>query len=84
MPDKRGVTIHFIDGSKVTLDFPKQTLNEIGTNLKFKEVLTNRYVVFEADGSLLAIPFENVKYIEAHPAPSKLDPYVIRGATVVG
>jgi hypothetical protein len=84
MPDKRGVTIHFIDGTKVMLDFPKQTLNEVGANLKFKEVLVNRYMVFEADGAILAFPFENIKYIETHPAPSKLDAYVIRGATVVG
>jgi hypothetical protein len=82
VPEKRGITIYFIDGSKLRLDFPKQTLNEIGAVLKLKEVLAARHIVAEVDGVLLVIPFENVKYVEAHPAPSKLPEYIIRGATV--
>jgi len=31
---------------------------------------------------LLVIPFDNVRYIEAHPAPSKLPEYIIRGASI--
>ena len=84
MTDRRGVTIHFIDGSKITLEFPKQTLNEVGTVLKLKEILAARQLVAELDGSLLVIPFENVKYIEAHPAPKKLPEYIIKGAAVAG
>jgi hypothetical protein len=34
------------------------------------------------DGVLLVIPFDNVRYIEAHPAPSKLPEYIIRGASI--
>ena len=84
MTDKRGITIHFIDGSKIKLDFPKQTLNEMGTAIKLKEILAARQLVAEVDGVLLVIPFENVKYIDAHPAPSKLPEYIIKGATVAG
>jgi hypothetical protein len=80
--ERRGITIYFIDGSKVRLDFPKQTLNEIGAALKLKEVLAARHLVAEVDGVLLVFPFENVKYIEAHPAPSKLPEYIIKGATL--
>ena len=82
MPDRRGITIYFIDGSKVRLDFPKQSLNEIGAVLKLKEVLAARHLIAEVDGVLLLFPFENIKYIEAHPAPSKLPEYIIRGATI--
>ena len=82
MAERRGITIHFIDGSKLRLDFPKQTLNEIGTVLKLKEVLSARHIVAEVDGVLLVIPFDNIKYIEAHPAPSKLPDYIIKGASV--
>ena len=82
MPDRRGITIHFIDGSKVRLDFPKQSLNEIGAVLKLKEVMAARHLIAEVDGVLLLFPFENIKYIEAHPAPSKLPEYIIRGATI--
>ena len=75
-------TIYFIDGSKLRLDFPKQTLNEAGTALKLKEVLTARQIVAEVDGVLLVIPFDNVKYIEAHPAPAKLPEYILKGASI--
>src|SRR6185295_2042119 len=37
--ERRGITIYFVDGSKLRLDFPKQTLNETGTVLKLKEFL---------------------------------------------
>jgi hypothetical protein len=84
VPERRGITIHFIDGSKIRLDFPKQTLNEVGAVLKLKEVLAARHIVAEVDGVLLVIPFENVKYIEAHPAPAKLPEYILKGASVVG
>ena len=84
MAERRGITIHFIDGSKISLDFPKQTLNDIGTVLKLKEILAARHLVAQVDGALLVIPFENVKYIQAHPAPSKLPEYVISSATTSG
>jgi hypothetical protein len=80
--ERRGITIYFVDGSKLRLDFPKQTLNETGTVLKLKEILAARQLVAEVDGVLLVIPFDNVRYIEAHPAPSKLPEYIIRGATI--
>jgi hypothetical protein len=82
VPERRGITIYFIDGSKIRLDFPKQTLNEVGTALKLKEVLNARHIVAEVDGVLLVIPFDNVKYIEAHPAPAKLPEYILKGASI--
>jgi len=80
--ERRGITIYFIDGSKMKLDFPKQTLNEVGTALKLKEILAARQLIAEVDGVLLVIPFDNIKYIEAHPAPAKLPEYIIKGASV--
>ena len=82
MTERRGITIYFIDGSKMKLDFPKQTLNEVGTALKLKEVLAARQLIAEVDGVLLVIPFDNIKYIEAHPAPAKLPEYIIKGASI--
>ena len=82
MTERRGITIYFIDGSKMKLDFPKQTLNEVGTALKLKEILAARQLIAEVDGVLLVIPFDNIKYIEAHPAPAKLPEYIIKGASI--
>ena len=82
MPDKRGVTIHFNDGSKISLDFPRQTENEAAAQLRFDDVLKNRYMLFEADGALLMIPFENVRYVQLYPAPKEISGHTyIRGAS---
>jgi hypothetical protein len=84
MQEQRGVSIFFNDGSKVSLDFPKQSANEAAAQMKLEDVLKKRYIMFEADGTLLLIPFENVKYIQLHPAPQKVPGHTyIREATVV-
>lgn len=84
MPEKRGVSIHFNDGSKITLDFPKQSANDAAAQMKLDDVLKKRYVLFEADGALLMIPFENVKYIQLYPAPDKVPGHTyIKDATAV-
>jgi len=82
MAERRGITIYFIDGSKIKLDFPKQTPTEAAAAIKLKEILGARQLIAEVDGVLLVFPFENIKYIEAHPAPSKLPEYILRGATI--
>ena len=85
MPDKRGLTIHFADGTKMSLDFPRQTPNKIAAMVKLNDVLKKRYMLFEADDTLLMIPFENVKYMQLYPAPDELqDQTYVKGASVVG
>jgi hypothetical protein len=49
--------------------------------IKLKEALAARHLVVEADGALLIIPFENIKYIQAYPAPAKLPEHAIRAAS---
>jgi hypothetical protein len=39
MPDQRGLTIHFTDGTRMSLDFPQQTQNEAASLLKLEDVL---------------------------------------------
>jgi len=84
MTEQRGISIFFNDGSKLTLDFPKQSPNDAAAQMKFEDVLKKRYVMFEADGALMLIPFENVKYIQLYPAPDKVPGHTyIKEATVV-
>jgi len=84
MTEKRGVSIFFNDGSKITLDFPKQSPNEAAAFMKLEDVLKKRHVMFEADGALMLIPFENVKYIQVYPAPDKVPGHTyIKDATVI-
>jgi len=82
MSERRGLTIYFIDGTKMKLDFPKQTADDNLAAMKIKQILAARQLVAEVDGVALVFPFENIKYIEAHPAPAKLPEFTIRGATI--
>ena len=85
MQDKRGVTIFFNDGSKMSLDFPKQSPNETAAMLKLDDVLKKRYMLFEADSTFLMIPFENVRYVQLYPAPEKVQGHTyIKGASITG
>ena len=83
MKDQRGVTIFFNDGSKVSMDFPKQSPNEIAAMLKLNDVLKKRYMLFEADSTFLMVPFENVKYVQIYPAPAEVPGHTyIKGANI--
>ena len=85
MKDQRGITIHFNDGSKMSLDFPKQAANEAAQFLKLDDVLKKRYMLFEADSTFLMIPFENVRYVQLYPAPEKVQGHTyIKGASITG
>ena len=85
MQRERGITIHFVDGSKMELEFPPQADNEYAAILKLKEVIKDRQLMLEVDGALLLMPFENIKYIQVYPVPTdKLPPNVVRGARLSG
>lgn len=82
---KRGITVFFNDGSKLTFDFPRQSANDAAASLKLEDVLKNRYLLLEADGAFLMIPFENVRYVQVYPAPSSVPNHTyIKGASAVG
>jgi hypothetical protein len=74
--------ITFIDGSKKLVEFPQQFAdNDATAGARIKEALEARQLVLEADGALIVIPFENIKYLQVHPVPKKLPAGVIRGAS---
>lgn len=82
MNEKRGIIIHFTDGSKKVLEFPQQLADaDVAAAAKLKEALEARHLVIEAEGALIVVPFENIKYLQAYPAPKKLPGYAIRGAS---
>jgi hypothetical protein len=80
--DKRGMIIHFTDGTKKVLEFPQQLAdNDASLAEKLRAILSGRNLTIEAEGALIVIPLENVKYIQSYPAPKKLPAGVIRGAS---
>ena len=79
---KRGMIIHFTDGTKKVLEFPQQVADSDATAAaRIKDALEARHLVIEAEGALIVIPFESVKYLQVYPAPKKLPSGVIRGAS---
>ena len=82
MAAERRLIIHFTDGSKKIVEFPQQVADgDAMMAARLKEALEARHLVLEADGALIVIPFENIRYLQAYPAPKKLPTYAIKGAS---
>jgi hypothetical protein len=82
MAAERRLIIHFNDGSKKLVEFPQQIVDSDATMAaRLKEALEARHLVLEAEGALIVIPFENIRYLQVYPAPKKLPSYAIKGAS---
>jgi hypothetical protein len=79
-----GLTVRFMDGSKMTLRYPKQAGNDPATILaNVRKALESDRLIVEVDGNLLFIPLSNVKYLQITPAPDMLPSTVLRNAHLV-
>ena len=86
----RVLTLHFIDGSKLAFEFPEQAANTTARRLKMSDLMTQKHVVVEAEGSVMIFPVANIKYM-ALSAPlmarkdraASLPGHAIAGARVV-
>jgi len=77
---KRSMIIHFNDGSKKLLEFPAPVPDsDVNLTARLKEALDARHLVLEAEGTLVVIPVESIKYLQSFPAPAKLPAYAIKG-----
>jgi len=87
MNQDRVMTIHFMDGSKVSFDFPEQKTNEAARAIMLEEILKSPYVMLEAEGLFLMYPVVNIKSIQVMIQPGQAKaPFpkgTIRGASVV-
>lgn len=87
----RILTLHFIDGSKLTFEFPEQVSNAIARKLKLEDLLSGETLVVEAEGSLLIFPATSIKYMalsaplmRAKEFAASLPRQAILGATIRG
>jgi len=75
--------IHFMDGTKVVLKWPRQAGDDpVTVAVHVKKALEAERIMAEVGGSLLVIPVRNIKYIQITPSPEKLPKEVLRGAWV--
>lgn len=80
MEEKRSLTIHFTDGSKMSVAFPKQDEFAHQIVRKMKEALDANQLAIEMGKELFVIPMSSIKYVQMSPAPDKLPDTVIQGA----
>ena len=85
----RILTLHFIDGSKLSFDFPEQTANPAARQIKVADFMTSKHLVIEAEGTVMMFPVNNIKYmalslptLNAKGPKTALPPHSIRGARV--
>lgn len=83
MAEEKLLTIHFNDGSKMSLTFPKQAEFAHQIERKVQNALETSQFAFEAGNELFVIPMSSIKYLLMSPAGDDLPESVIRGATLV-
>lgn len=82
MDSNRFLTVHFIDGSEMSVTFPKQGGNPLLLAKRVQQAIESRQLAIEMDGQLVVIPMDNVKYMQASPSPDELPETVILGGTL--
>ena len=59
----RILTLHFVDGTRLSFDFPEQTASAAARQMKLADFLAGRHLVVEADGQVMIFPVANIKYV---------------------
>jgi len=68
----------------MSIEFPKQTENDMAAGVRLADALAARQLLVEADGALMIIPFDSIKYLTAYPAPGGLPAHAIKAASISG
>ncbi len=82
MNSKRCLTIYFMDGSEMSLNFPKQGGNPLLLAKRVQEAIDADQIAIEIDDQLYVIPTNNIKYLHVSPMPEELPETVIRGGSL--
>jgi hypothetical protein len=78
--NNRRVTLHFIDGTELSLEWPKQVVTgAFKLEAAVEKAIRAEQWAIEVDGALMIIQTKNVKFAEVIPAPEKLPEDVMRG-----
>lgn len=83
MTAKRYMTIHFMDGSKVAYDFPKQVEDQTSVTSRMIKLLEMQYIAIEADESVNLYPVNNIKSVQFYPVPEILPDTIIRDGVII-
>ena len=82
MSDKRFLTVHFTDGTKLSVTFPKQFDEPHQMASRVQKALEANQLAIEMGGELFVVPMNNIKYLQLNPSPEKMPETVIRGGAL--
>jgi len=84
----RTITVRFMDGTKISFDFPEASDSLQAKQFKLEEFFLGQHLVIEAEGALMVFPVANIKSIEIPISKSeahmKLPAHTIRDARIIG
>ena len=83
MEQDRFLTVYFLDGSDMSIGFPKQQGNPLLLAKRVQAALDADQFTIEVDGELMMIPKSSIKYMTVSPLPDELPETVIRGGRIV-
>lgn len=83
MEQDRFLTLYFLDGSDMSINFPKQQGNPLLLAKRVQAALDADQFTLEIDGQLMMIPKSSVKYMTVSPVPDELPETIIRGGRFV-
>jgi hypothetical protein len=82
MEDSRGLTITFMDGSKMSFGFPQQGMNAAAKQLKIEELMKSPFLMVVADGTLMMFPVVNIKSIQMPVSKEEAEQVRLPGHTI--
>jgi hypothetical protein len=87
MEPTRALTVHFMDGSKVSYGFPDQASNAAARQIRLEEFLKSPHFLVLAEGVLTVVPVANIKAIQlpvddAMMKDVRLPGHIIRDAII--
>ena len=85
MNEDRQMIIHFNNGTKMGVSYPKQIKDSAGALMEAaKRILDSDKLVIQTDQQLVIVPWSSIKYLEAASVPAAALPFgTIKGATIV-
>jgi hypothetical protein len=85
MSENKHLTIHFNNGTEMSVAFPVQIKNSMGALVELsKRILESDKLVIQTDEKVLIIPWSSVKYVDVSAVAGAALPLgVIKGARIV-
>ena len=79
----RRLIIFFLDGSKLSFEFPEQVEDKASVGSYVQKLLSKNELVLELEDRMVVIPNSNIKYVEIIPGPPKYPETAIKHARLI-